>query len=91
MRVIAVSLLVAIPFLTRLAGPITADPPATSALVTDEPACNMATLVSTGGQFPRNPHTLAVRWTGFSNFELVYGSQVILLDAYFDRGGTYRT
>lgn len=89
MRAIAVSLVVALPFLTRLAGSITAGPPAASALVTGDPACNTATLVSTGGQFPRNPHTLAVRWTGFSNFELVYGSQVILLDAYFDRGGTY--
>jgi L-ascorbate metabolism protein UlaG (beta-lactamase superfamily) len=30
-----------------------------------------------------------VRWTGFSNFELAYKGQVILLDAYFDRGSLF--
>lgn len=54
-----------------------------------DPACRAATLVSTGGAFPRNPKTLAVRWTGYANFELVYGGQVLLLDAYFDRGSMY--
>ena len=34
-----------------------------------DPACHARTLVSAGGAFPRNPHTLAVRWIGFSNFE----------------------
>jgi len=55
----------------------------------NDPGCENATLVSTGGEFPRNPQTLAVRWTGFSNFELVYKGQVILLDAYFDRGSIF--
>ena len=55
----------------------------------NDPACEARTLVSTGGQFPQNPQTLAVRWTGFSNFELVYKGQVILLDAYFDRGSIF--
>ena len=32
---------------------------------------------------------MAVRWTGFSNFELVYKGQIILLDAYFDRGSLF--
>jgi L-ascorbate metabolism protein UlaG (beta-lactamase superfamily) len=54
-----------------------------------DPACYARTLVSAGGAYPRNPHTLAVRWTGFSNFELVYNGHIILLDAYFDRGSTY--
>jgi len=36
-----------------------------------DPACREARLVSAGGAFPRNPHTLAVRWVGFSNYELV--------------------
>jgi L-ascorbate metabolism protein UlaG (beta-lactamase superfamily) len=54
-----------------------------------DPACYARTLVSAGGTFPRTPHTLALRWTGFSNFELVYNGHVILLDAYFDRGTTY--
>lgn len=54
-----------------------------------DPACRASVLVSTGGAAPRDPNTLAVRWTGFSNFELVYKGKVILLDAYFDRGGNY--
>jgi Beta-lactamase superfamily domain len=52
-------------------------------------ACFNARLVSTGGRPPRDRHTLAVRWTGFSNFELAYNGKVILLDAYFDRGSNY--
>src|SRR4249920_2198541 len=59
--------------------------PAIAMQVADE-ACESTTLVSTGGAFPRNPQTLAIRWTGFANFELVYNGQIILLDAYFDRG-----
>jgi L-ascorbate metabolism protein UlaG (beta-lactamase superfamily) len=55
----------------------------------DDPGCSVATLVSTGGPMPRNPKTLAVRWTGYSNFELVYDGRIILLDAYFDRGSLY--
>jgi L-ascorbate metabolism protein UlaG (beta-lactamase superfamily) len=51
-----------------------------------DPGCESPTLVSTGGPFPSNPQTLAIRWTGFSNFELAYKGQVLLLDAYFDRG-----
>jgi len=54
-----------------------------------DPACQTAQLVSTGGQFPTDPHTLAVRWTGYSNFELAYDGHVLLLDAYFDRGSLY--
>ena len=64
--------------------------PATRLLAqSNDPGCEHATLVSTGGEVPRNPQTLAVRWTGFSNFELVYKGQVILLDAYFDRGAIF--
>jgi L-ascorbate metabolism protein UlaG (beta-lactamase superfamily) len=55
----------------------------------NDPGCESATLVSTGGQFPRSPQTLAIRWTGFSNFELAYKGQIILLDAYFDRGSIF--
>src|SRR5262249_804256 len=54
-----------------------------------DPACHAAQLVSTGGLAPRHPHTLAVRWAGYSNFELAYGGKIILLDAYFDRGSNY--
>ncbi len=56
-----------------------------------DPACQSTRLVSTGGQAPQDRRTLAVRWTGFSNFELAYNGQVVLLDAYFDRGSVYPT
>jgi len=52
-----------------------------------DPACHARMLVSTGGSMPNNPHTLAVRWIGYSNFELVYNGHILLLDAYYDRGG----
>ncbi|HEV2198810.1 MAG TPA: MBL fold metallo-hydrolase [Bryobacteraceae bacterium] len=54
-----------------------------------DPGCEAPQLVSTGGPAPQKAHTLAIRWTGYSNFELAYGGQILLLDAYFDRGGTY--
>src|SRR6201997_4646909 len=54
-----------------------------------DPACTSDRLTSTGGPGPQNPHTLVVRWTGFSNFELTYKGKIILLDAYFDRGKNY--
>jgi L-ascorbate metabolism protein UlaG (beta-lactamase superfamily) len=54
-----------------------------------DPACSATTLVSAGGPFPKNRHTLAVRWTGFSNYELVYDGHILLLDAYYDRGAAY--
>src|ERR1700722_5217880 len=60
-----------------------------AALEPRDPACHARTLVSAGGAFPHNPHTLAVRWVGFSNFELVYNGRIILLDAYYDRGSEY--
>src|SRR5258706_3504028 len=65
------------------------DANAQAAVEPADPACHAATLVSTGGAFPRNPRTLAVRWTGYANFELVYGGQILLLDAYFDRGSMF--
>ena len=54
-----------------------------------DPACRATTLASTGGPMPRDPHTLVVRWTGYTNFELVYNGQILLLDAFFDRGHIY--
>ena len=54
-----------------------------------DPTCHAPVLASTGGAIPKNPRTLAVRWTGYTNFELVYNGQIMLLDAYFDRGSLY--
>jgi L-ascorbate metabolism protein UlaG (beta-lactamase superfamily) len=55
-----------------------------------EEACRTLTLASTGGPTLKDPKILAVRWLGFSTFELVYGDQIILLDNYYDRGPRYR-
>jgi L-ascorbate metabolism protein UlaG (beta-lactamase superfamily) len=87
---------------TALAGPALGNPftdprsehnaaieAATAAEVRD-PACYTPRLVSTGGTAPRDPHTLAVRWTGVSNFELAYKGRIILLDTFFDRPATFR-
>jgi Beta-lactamase superfamily domain len=54
-----------------------------------DPACTATRLVSTSGPTPHDPHTLVVRWTGFSNFELAYRDKIILLDAFIDRGSNY--
>ena len=54
-----------------------------------DPGCQIAKLVSTGGAAPRDPRTLAIRWIGYSNFELAYGGQILLLDAYYDRGSMF--
>ncbi len=56
---------------------------------TSDRACQVATLVSTGGPMPAHPRTLAIRWIGYANFELVYNGQVLLLDAAFDRGSIF--
>jgi hypothetical protein len=75
--------------LVLLAALLSANPATHLRAQSNDPGCENATLVSTGGDAPRNPQTLAVRWTGFSNFELAYKGQVILLDAYFDRGAIF--
>jgi hypothetical protein len=47
-----------------------------------DPGCVAPTLVSAGGPAPKDPQTLAIRWIGYSNFELAYNGQIFLLDAY---------
>lgn len=54
-----------------------------------DPGCQVAKLVSTGGPAPRDPRTLVIRWIGYSNFELAYSGQILLLDAYYDRGSIF--
>ena len=75
--------------LCACAGPAPTDPRAIEAALSSDPGCSARTLVSTGGPFPRDSKTLAIRWTGFTNYELAYDGQVILLDTYFDRGSTF--
>src|SRR5258708_23112151 len=57
---------------------------ASGAMESRDPACGAATLVSAGGLFPRNPPTLAVRWVGFFNYQLVYNCPILLLYASYD-------
>jgi L-ascorbate metabolism protein UlaG (beta-lactamase superfamily) len=49
------------------------------------PACRSLTPAMIGGPMPPNG-ILTLRWLGTTNFELAYGNQVVLLDAYYDRG-----
>jgi L-ascorbate metabolism protein UlaG (beta-lactamase superfamily) len=51
----------------------------------DVPACRERAPALTGGPMPPEG-ILAIRWLGTTNFELAYGGQVVLLDAYYDRG-----
>jgi L-ascorbate metabolism protein UlaG (beta-lactamase superfamily) len=51
----------------------------------DVPACRGRAPALTGGPMPPDG-ILAIRWLGTTNFELAYGGQVYLLDAYYDRG-----
>jgi len=75
--------------LVACAGTAPTDPRTLAAAAASDPGCSARTLVSTGGPFPRDSKTLAIRWTGFTNYELAYDGQVILLDTYFDRGSTF--
>jgi L-ascorbate metabolism protein UlaG (beta-lactamase superfamily) len=50
-----------------------------------DPACQSLTPVSAGGPAPKSADTVVVRWLGMMNYELAYGEQVFLLNAYFDR------
>ena len=79
---------VAIAALTAGIGPRAQDR-AVPLLEMADPACQNPQLVATGGPFPKDARTLAIRWTGFSNFELAWDGRLILLDAYFDRGSLF--
>ncbi len=57
--------------------------------VSSEPACDSLILASTGGPTVSDPKTLLIRWFGYTNYELVYGDKVILLDnGYYNRAGS---
>ena len=56
------------------------------AAMQQDPACQSLTPVSAGGPVPKDPETVVVRWLAWTNYEVVYRSNVFLLDAYYDRG-----
>lgn len=74
---------------TALAAPQTSGPAPAYTFETADPACQVARLVSTGAPMPASPTTLAIRWAGYANYELVYKGRVVLLDAAFDRGSIF--
>lgn len=50
------------------------------------PGCSDLTPGLVGGHVPTDAARLTTRWLGCTNYELAYRGQVILLDAYYDRG-----
>lgn len=57
--------------------------------VSTSAACRSLTPAAIGGPTPSSE--LSIRWLGTTNFELVYRDQVILMDAYYDRGPRNRS
>lgn len=54
-----------------------------------EPACNTRTMAAAGGPTLKDKKTLLIRWMGYTNYELIYGDKIILLDnGYYNRTGT---
>jgi L-ascorbate metabolism protein UlaG (beta-lactamase superfamily) len=54
-----------------------------------EAACNTRTMAAAGGPTLKDDKTLLIRWMGYTNYELVYGDKIILLDnGYYNRTGT---
>jgi L-ascorbate metabolism protein UlaG (beta-lactamase superfamily) len=49
-------------------------------------ACSSLTPAAIGGPVLRDDDTVAFRWLGTTNYEMIYRGQVILLDSYYDRG-----
>ena len=53
-------------------------------------ACQTLETTAAGGPSPSGS-TIVLRWLGTANFEVAYEDQVILLDAFFDRGPRNRS
>jgi L-ascorbate metabolism protein UlaG (beta-lactamase superfamily) len=60
------------------AGPETASPSHTA-------ACRSLVPASAGGPMPP-AGLMVIRWLGTTNFEIAYRGQIVLFDAYYDRG-----
>lgn len=93
-RHIALAVAVALASLSQVTWGQASDPRALGdprfAAASNDPACNALPMASTIGTPVKDSQTLAIRWLGYSTFELNYGNQVILLDNYYDRGPRYR-
>jgi L-ascorbate metabolism protein UlaG (beta-lactamase superfamily) len=60
--------------------------PSIPAQAADADACHSLVPTAMGGPMLRDPNKIMLRWLATSNYELVFGGQVFLLDTYFDRG-----
>ena len=49
-------------------------------------ACTSLVPAAIGGPLLRDDDTVAFRWLGTTNYEMIYRGQVILFDTYYDRG-----
>ncbi len=57
-----------------------------SAAAAPNDACNSLTPAIVGGpMLPAKSNTAVIRWLGNANYEVSFGGQVFLFDAYFDR------
>ena len=54
--------------------------------LSDDPTLSTLVQASAGGPSPAGADTLTVRWLGCANHEVAFRDQVILLDAWYDRG-----
>jgi glyoxylase-like metal-dependent hydrolase (beta-lactamase superfamily II) len=79
-----------LPFGLTLLAPTTVFADKSFVVVPNDPACHSLVPAATGGPMPPEG-ILAIRWLGTTNFELSYDGQVILLDAYYDRGPRNRS
>jgi Beta-lactamase superfamily domain len=52
----------------------------------DDPTLNTLVPTAIGGPAPQGADTLTLRWLGCANHEIAFRDQVILLDAWYDRG-----
>ena len=50
-----------------------------------EPVCQSLTATSMGGEAPKSPNLIVVRYLGSSNHEIAYRNTVLLLDAHYAR------
>jgi len=54
--------------------------------VSDDPTLSTLIQTSVGGPSPASADVLTIRWLGCANHELAFRDQVVLLDAWYDRG-----
>jgi L-ascorbate metabolism protein UlaG (beta-lactamase superfamily) len=52
----------------------------------DQDACTSLVPAEMGAPIPSDRNVIGLRWLSTSNYELTYHGQVLLLDAYFERG-----